>query len=424
MRITIVTIGTRGDVQPYVALARGLDAAGHETTLCTHSTFRGFVEGYGVRFAPMAGDVRAILESDAGREVLSRKNPIAMTRGMTDLAAPILRQVGLDILAATHGTDLILASSLGYFNAITASQVNNVPLIMASLQWWTPTRAFASASARPLPQGIPLSGALNRVSYASIAWILVAVAGRLLNTIRREQSGLPPLGYRDFFQAIETQRDPVIYPVSESVVPRPPEWGANVHQTGFWFLDQASTYTPPAALLDFLAADDPPVYIGFGSMSDRDPAAVGAMAREALRRTGQRGIILSGWGGIESNGSDGHDDRVFMLDGAPHDWLFPRMAAVVHHGGIGTTAEALRAGIPQVIVSYSADQPFWGAQMTRLGAASGWIRRYRLTTDKLTGLIRAAVGDARVRESARMLAARIRAEDGVARAVEVIGRLG
>jgi sterol 3beta-glucosyltransferase len=208
--------------------------------------------------------------------------------------------------------------------------------------------------------------------------------------------------------------------VSEHVLPRPREWGANVHQTGFWYLDQAAGFIPPPALQAFLDAGDPPVYIGFGSMSDRDPAGMGALVRDAVRRACVRAVILSGWGGIDA----ADDERVFMLDAAPHDWLFPRMAAVVHHGGIGTMAEAARAGVPQVIVAYSADQPFWGEQTRRIGVSPAWFRRYGVTAERLAAAIRAALDNAALGDRAAALAGRLRAEDGVGRAAEVIGKLG
>ncbi len=419
MHITIVTIGTRGDVQPYIALSQRLIAAGHSVVLCSHSPFRAFVEEHGVPFAPMSGDVRAILTSPEGRAVLSRRNPVAMTRGMVELAEPVIRQIGQDILAAAQGADLILGSSLGYFNAITASQVSGASLIMASLQWWTPTRAFPVASGRSLPPGAPFAGLLNRASYTLADGLLFALGSPLLNRIRREQTGLPPLRYPDYFAALDRQTAPAIYAVSPHVLPRPREWGANVHQTGFWYLDQAAGYAPPQALQEFLDAGDPPVYIGFGSMSDRDPAAMGALVREAVRRAGVRAVILSGWGGIDA----ADDGRVFMLDAAPHDWLFPRMAAVVHHGGIGTMAEAARAGVPQVIVAYSADQPFWGEQTRRIGVSPAWFRRYGLTADRLAGAIRAALDDRGLRDRAASLAVQLRAEDGAGHAAQVIGAL-
>ena len=149
---------------------------------------------------------------------------------------------------------------------------------------------------------------------------------------------------------------PILYGYSPAVIPPPADWGADIHVTGYWFLDPAEDWTPAAALVDFLAAGPPPVYVGFGSMSSRkprnrqpDPGRAG--------RTGQRGIIHAGWGGLQRR----LPDSVLMVDGDPFSWLFPRVAAVVHHGGAGTTSAGLRAGVPSVVVPFFGDQPYWGS---------------------------------------------------------------
>lgn len=419
MRITIVTIGTRGDAQPYLALAVGLQAAGHQVTLCTHDNFRMFIESYGVGFSPLAGDIQAIMKSEAGKKLLANRNPISMTRQMTQLALPSLRQMTTDIIAATQDADLILGSTLGYFNAMTAAQVNNVPLFLAGLQPMTPTAAFGAPSLPIISRTAPLAGVYNQLSYRLTNRLLYAVSARILNQIRAELTGLPPMHYGDFFDDLQHMRRPVAYGYSPVALPRPPEWNANIHVTGFWFLDQQTRWTPPAELTTFLDAGEPPVYIGFGSMSDRDPEKVGAIVLEALRKTGQRGILLSGWEGLKTHNLPAD---VLLLDNVPHDWLFPQMGMVVHHGGMGTTAAALRAGIPQLVVPFSADQPFWGAQIQKLGVAPMPIPRKRLTADRLAKGIKTALESPMMRQQAALVGQRIRAEDGVVCAVDTIER--
>lgn len=414
MRIVIVTIGTRGDVQPYLALALGLKAAGHHVTLCTHDIFKDFVEGFGIPFAPLAGDIRAMLNSDAGRQLLSKRSPIAKIREMTELARPILRELTQNIISATRGADLILGSTLGYFNAITAAQVHRIPLYMAGLQCFTPTGAFPSLTVPPLFADTVLAGPYNRLSFSITNRLLYLSSGKLINQIRAELTGLPPLRYKDYFDDLARMRKPVVYGFSQTVLPRPAEWNEGIHVTGFWFLDQQSQWQPPAELTQFLEAGPPPVYVGFGSMSDRDPEQVSRIVLEALRQTRQRGILLSGWAGLQMADLS---DQVLLLDNVPHDWLFPHMAAVVHHGGMGTTAAALRSGAPQVIVPFSSDQPFWGFQMNRLGAAPAPLPRNQLTADRLASAIQQAVQKAEIKAKARTLGQQIRNEDGVAQAV-------
>lgn len=417
MRITIVTIGTRGDAQPYLALAIGLQAAGHHVTLCTHENFRTFIESYGVTFAPLAGDIRAILESEEGKRLLTTRNPVTLIRKMTQLALPSMRQMTADIIDATHDADLILGSTLGYFNAMTAAQVNRVPLYLAGLQPMTPTAAFAGSSLPVINPQWPLAGIYNRLSYPFTYRLLHLVSARLLNQIRAELTGLPPLRYGEFFDDLRQQGKPVIYGFSEAALPRPPDWNANTHVTGFWFLEGQPNWNPPAELTAFLEAGTPPVYIGFGSMSDREPEAVGMMALKALRKTGQRGILLSGWEGLKTRDLPAD---VLLLDNVPHDWLFPRMRMVVHHGGMGTTAAALRAGVPQLVIPFSADQPFWGAQVQRLGVAQPPIPRKKLSTERLAAAIETTLSSAAIRQQVGKIGERICVEDGVSRAVSVI----
>ncbi|MFN3335742.1 MAG: glycosyltransferase, partial [Caldilinea sp.] len=272
MRIVIVTIGTRGDVQPYVALARGLIRAGHAVAICTHRTFHDFVMRHGVEFAPLAGDIRELLASDAGRRLLAQHNPLAAIRQLQAIAAPLLCQVMADIIAATAGADLILGSTLGYLNAVTAAQVHAVPLMLAGLQPFTPTAAFPSPLLAPPRRHWPGVGLYNRFTHHVSYRLLQLFSAQLANRCRYTLTGRPPLRYADVFGDLITQRCPVIYGVSEHLLPRPADYGAQIRFTGFWFLDRESAWQPPLALAEFLSTGAPPVYCGLGSMSDRDPA--------------------------------------------------------------------------------------------------------------------------------------------------------
>jgi sterol 3beta-glucosyltransferase len=230
------------------------------------------------------------------------------------------------------------------------------------------------------------------------------------------------LGLREVSPALEQRRLrrlPHLLGFSSAVLPRPDDWPAAMHVTGYWFLDLASSFTPPPALLDFLAAGPPPVAIGFGSMAARDPGAMTEMVTAALRRAGLRGILLTGWGGLSQG--DLPDD-VFKLDAAPHDWLFPRVTAVVHHGGAGTTAAALRAGVPLVTIPFGFDQHLWGRQVHRLGAGVAPIPQAELTAERLAAALSALTADPSFRARAAALATVIRAEDGTGTAAALVDR--
>ena len=192
-----------------------------------------------------------------------------------------------------------------------------------------------------------------------------------------------------------------------------------MHVTGYLFLDTQPDWRPAPELQAFLDAGEPPVYVGFGSMAGRNPEQLAGLTIEALARSGQRGLLLTGWGGLRA---DQVPDHVFVVDSAPHSWLFPRMAAVVHHGGAGTTAEGLRAGVPNVIVPFVFDQPFWGARVKALGLGPAPIPQKKLTADRLAHAIRSAVTDQTMRQRASLCGQAIRAEDGIGNAVNVIRR--
>ncbi|MCS6825019.1 MAG: glycosyltransferase, partial [Caldilinea sp.] len=388
MNVLLVTIGTHGDVQPYIALAYGLQSAGCTVVLCTHATHRNFVERYGVAFAPLAGDIRALLAGDDGRKLLTQRNPLAAVRRLHLLAAPLLRQVMLDIIEAAQGADLILASTLAYPNAVTAGHVHHIPLMLAGLQPITPTSAFPCPLLPPLSRSFPGSGAYHRLSHHAAFRLLQFTSARLVNRHRRELTGLPALRYADVFGDLIAQRTPVIYGFSEHLLPRPADYGSSVHLTGFWFLETTNGWEPSPALEAFLANGPPPVYVGFGSMSDRKPEETAQIVVEALRRSGQRGILAAGWQGLRV---DRRHPDIHSIDHAPHAWLFPQVALTVHHAGVGTVAAALRAGVPQALVPFGADQPLWAEMAYRRGVAPRPIPRSRLTPDNLSAAIAQAL---------------------------------
>jgi len=231
---------------------------------------------------------------------------------------------------------------------------------------------------------------------------------------------LPAAPFAGPYNSDCTRGLPILYGFSPTVIPAPSDWNENIHVTGYWFLDELDNWTPPPALTDFIESGSPPVYIGFGSMSNRKPEEMADLVVRALKQIDQRAILLSGWGGLSKTDLP---DSIFMLDSIPHAWLFPRVAAAVHHGGAGTTAAGLRAGVPSVIVPFFGDQPFWGRRVADLGVGPGPISRQRLTAGRLATAIHQAVTEQEMRQRAAKLGEKIRGENGIARAVEIIARI-
>jgi sterol 3beta-glucosyltransferase len=257
---------------------------------------------------------------------------------------------------------------------------------------------------------------LNRVLWGvtgQVVWQLL----RHDDTKLRRPLGLRPLPAGGPVARQQREAMPVYYAYSPAVLPRPTDWPHRVHVTGYWFLDPPPRWQPPEGLTRFLADGPPPVSIGFGSMASRDPQATLQLALHALALSGQRGVLLSGWAGI---GKD-HDlpRHVFAADSIPHGWLFPQMAAVVHHGGAGTTGAGLRSGVPAVIAPLAADQPSWARAVHQLGAGPAPIPFPALTAERLAAAIRLAVTDQQMHYRAAELGTRIRAEDGPGRTTEL-----
>jgi sterol 3beta-glucosyltransferase len=406
MKITIVTVGTRGDVQPYVALGMGLHAAGHAVTLATSARFEPFVAERGLRHAPLSADLMEMMETPQGKAAIAGKGLLTLIREVR----PMLRQL-LDQSwqAAQDAEALIYHPKI--LNGRAIAEKLSIPAFLAH-----PAPLFAATRAFPSP-ALPISnlgGALNKLSYRLVNAGLELPFRGLINAWRRETLGLPPA--RDE-QLRAGQPIPQLYGYSPLVIPRPADWDDSVAVTGYWFLDRPASWQPSRDLVQFLDAGPAPVYIGFGSMAGRDAAKTTRIVLEALRRARVRAVLATGVGGLVA--SEG-PDNVFLLDEAPHDWLFPRMAAIVHHGGAGTTAAALRAGRPQLICPFFGDQPFWGRRVAALGVGPQPIAQRTLSADRLTAAMRTLATDAALQTCAAELGAQIRAEDGVGRAVAVI----
>ena len=385
--------------------------------LATHAIYENSVRRRGLDFFALAGDPHEILASDEGRRWQDAGgNPFRFSRGFMRVIRPLMEQVLTQCWNAGQGADAIIVSVLGLYAGYHIAEKLRVPLISAFYLPITPTRAFPSAM---LPTEIAVSGGLNRWTHHLSNQLLGQPLRPALNRLRREILELPPISFWRMTREVFHEQRLILYGYSPSLLPKPPDWGDRIHVTGYWFLDRPSEWQPPTDLSDFLNAGKPPVYIGFGSMFIRDAEETTALIVRALAVSGQRGVLLTGRNGLSRANLP---DYVFDIVSIPHDWLFPRMAAIVYHGGAGTTGAALRAGVPSVTVPFFGDQPFWGRQIFRLGVGTRPIPRERLTTERLADAIRVAISDRDMRGRAAALGQRICVEDGVARAVDAFQR--
>lgn len=415
MRIALIAPGSRGDVQPYVALGKGLVGAGHDVRLVTHRDFESLVGAHGVPFWPFEGNVQDIAQSEEMRERIEGGSFVRVISQMAKEAQRGATAMAEGGLAACRGMDLVVAGLGGLFAGLAIAEKLDLPLLQAYYIPFTPTRAYPSFLFPKTPRW--LGGRLNRLSY-HLARQVVWQGFRSADKLARERVlSLPTAPFWGPFDADATQGCPILYGFSPSVIPRAPDWDDNTHVTGYWFLDPADDWSPPPALVGFLEDGPPPVYVGFGSMASRKPQETADLVTEAIARAGQRAVMLSGWGGLRATNLP---DTVIAVDSIPFAWLFPRVAAVVHHGGAGTTSAGLRAGIPSVIVPFFGDQPFWGQRVLELGVGPRPIPRRMLTVERLAQAIQTAVTDQGMHQRAADLGADIRSEDGIGRAVAVV----
>lgn len=416
--VVIFTIGTHGDIRPCVALGCRLQQAGYPVRIVTSRNFAGFVEEAGLVFRPLTADFQALLQAD--RSLADRGLDLrAMARTFRDRFADWAGHWADEGMAASEGAGLLVGVGNSTLLAQALAEVRGIPFVRAQLQPLTPSRVLPpmvlAGSRRRLP------GALNLGAYQLLRLLVWQVMRPAINERVRPQLGLRRYPWYGPYFDEGGPRGRVIYGFSRHVLPRPHDWPDTAQLSGYWFLEQPH-WQPPRQLRQFLEAGPAPVYIGFGSMVSADPAAFTAAVLDAVRASGQRAVLASGWGGLIDPGGAA-DGQVCFIREAPHDGLFPYMAAAVHHGGAGTTAAAVRAGIPSVLVPFYGDQPFWARCLYARGVAPPALQRRRLDASTLAAALD-AVSQPAMRQAAAALGARVREEDGTGAAVRQLDAWG
>lgn len=411
MKITVLTLGTHGDMQPYVALGVALRHAGHTVTIAAGKRFAPFITGYGLGYARSEIDFPDIFQSREARAALGHADK--QVHSLREVA-PVLRRVLDQEWEAARDADALIYHPKAFGGYHIAEKLGVPGFMCVPFPAFSPTSAFPNLY---LSVSVNLGSFLNLASYGAFIRLATMPYWRVINRWRQETLGLPPRSLLADYLRQGGRPVTRLYCYSPLVIPTPADWSASSVATGYWFLDHPGDWQPSAALVRFLAAGPPPVYVGFGSMIGRDPARTTAIVLAALRRAGQRGVLARGWGGLDAG--DVGDDMC-VVDAVPHDWLFPRVAATVHHGGAGTTAAALRAGVPSVICPFFGDQPFWGRRIHALGVGPEPMPQKDLTVARLGDAIHRAATDREMRCRAADLGAAIRAENGVERAVGII----
>lgn len=418
MKIAVIAPGSRGDIQPFVALGKGLMEAGYTIRIITNLDHETLVKSHGLDFWPIEIDIQDYVQSEKMRMVLEHGGLISslaeMAKGMKRNAALLASRS----LAGCQAMDLIMVGISGLFTGLAIAEKTGLPLLQAYNVPITPTCAFAGVLAPQLSSWF--EGRLNLLSHQITRQLLWQAFRPADKQIRKHVLGLPSSPFWAPFDAKILNQLPILYGFSPSIIPHPDDWPEDIHITGHWNLEPVEGWKPPEKLVQFLSSEPTPIFIGFGSMSNKNPRATADLVFEALDRTGQRAFVFSGWGGLEQSNIPA---SVLMVDSLPHSWLFTKVKAVIHHGGAGTTAAGLHAGVPSLIIPHHGDQPFWGQLVASLGIGPTPIPRNKLTVNKLSKAIEQLVFDQQMSQKAALLKTSIQAENGIGRAVEIIRQI-
>jgi sterol 3beta-glucosyltransferase len=407
MNITILTYGSRGDVQPFLPLSLGLMARGHKVILAAPSRFKKLVEEHGITFYPLAGDPEDLSRrlNDAGYNFI--KQVTELMSHAVEIGAEMLSQTD----EACRDADLIIHTFAHTVGAHTLAREKNIPDIhIQTFPMFTPTGDYPNVT-------MPNFGNrfLNRLTHTLSMQITMLTSTLGFDQVRRRAG----LSRRKLFNPFKDDpprlRTPILCAWSPSLIPPSNDWSPRVHVTGYYFFDQNEFYSPPSELDVFLKSGKPPVCISFGSMVNKNAEKIDSIIRDALEQTHNRGVILSGWGSAHRESTT----DLLYLESVPHDWLLPKCKLLVHHGGAGTTSAGLRAGIPQVIVPFMADQPFWGNRVHAIGVAPKPIRVSQLSVEKMVSAMSGAEAKV-ILQRAQAMGQRIRGEDGAGNAVGLI----
>ena len=413
MRIVLLCNDTRGGVQPYVALGTGLRKAGHDVCAVAPSDLADMFSSVGIPVQALSGSIEDVLRRSDG---VAERGMLATMRFAAREMPARLQDWTRATLDACEGADILTGGVGGMVIGLSVADKLARPFVQTHLQpVGAPTGAYPGVLTPKLPGCVGPWG--RRMSHHLSEAVIWAPFQRAMAAARRQTLGLTgrPRASKDM---------PVLYGFSPHVLSLTQVAGdvngPARHVTGYWVLPRSDNWLPPPELADFLSRPGPVFSVGFGSMASQDPQALTLLIRGAARDAGVRLILISGWGGLV--GTAGERDCC-SVDAIPHDWLFARMAGVVHHGGAGTTGAAFLAGVPALVVPFTMDQPFWGQRVLALGTGPKPIPRSRLTRNNLAAAFGRMVEDQVMRRRAASLGILTRADNGVAKAVSIFERM-
>ena len=408
--ITILCSGSRGDFQPYIALAQELKKLGKEVRITGSKSFEGFIRSYGIDVYPIEADITTLnIDPKLLEAAGSSDNPLKMLLTFRKMKEYGIHMVS-DFYSACEGSELIIyhpGCTIGYF----AAQNFGIPSVLASPFPLHKTKKVLSV----VMYGKTPSNTLTKaLSYTLLQGMLWMVSKDSVKGFWKKRFGKLPMNFGCPFERHTDPKHPALVSCSNFVFKRPSDWNQNIHQRGYWFVAEDTEYTPSSELKQFLDSGEKPVYVGFGSMAALgNNEGLAELVVDALKRSGKRGIICGL--GTPNN----LPTNVFAIDSIPHTWLFKKVSAVCHHGGAGTTAAGFRAGVPSIIVPFSNDQFAWAHRAYDLGVAAKPIPKKALTSSKLANAIQFALCD-HIVENAQNLSRFLSNENGAQECANIV----
>ncbi|KAK2868062.1 hypothetical protein FQN49_003197 [Arthroderma sp. PD_2] len=439
LNLVVQLVGSRGDVQPFIALGKVLKGEyGHRVRIATHLIFKEFVEENGLEFFNIGGDPSELMsfmvknpglmpgyEAFRSGDIGNRRREISeiihgcwlscfeagdgSSGNVSESPFGELKGCKPEIELTPFVADVIIANPPSFAHVHCAEKLG-IPLHLMFTMPWSTTQSFPHPLVNIQSSNVDI-GATNFISYALMEILTWQGLGDVINRFRERDLGLPPISVISGPGMVSRLRIPYTYCWSPSLLPKPKDWGPHIDVAAFYFLSSPTDYSAPVQLSKFLDEGPTPVYIGFGSIVIDDPDELTKLVFEAVRISGQRALISKGWGGIGEKELK-LPKQIFMIDNCPHDWLFEQVSCVVHHGGAGTTAAGLCSGKPTVVVPFFGDQPFWGSIVANAGVGPPPIPIKSVTAESLAAAIASALEPATILNAER-LGRQIQSEKGV-----------
>ncbi|MFH8568027.1 glycosyltransferase [Streptomyces sp. NPDC017993] len=417
MKALVYCYGNRGDVQPYLALCRALDLAGHKAVLAAPRLFAPLAAEYGVEFAALddgavrirsRADIRQLQVNSDRPSAESDRQRASIRQEMLPLYSAVLRDMWE---AAADGADIVIHSHAFREAVPQIAEKLGVPHVLGALY---PNFVVS----RDYPSFGHLSAVFSDHEDHSRTDVRTFLGPEVIEAVvhwREHTLGLPPReGFLDFRHGADGTPTPVLHSFSPHVLPPGSDWPDSVHTDGFWHLPPAPGWQPPERLVRFLDEGDRPVFLGFGSAVGTDPEHTRRLVLDAVGQTGYRAVIVAGWGALDI---DNPPENVLVLDEVPYQWLLPRVRVAVNSGSLGAHNAALTAGVPQVICPFEVNQMMWGDHLHRLGVAPAPLKQRELTAQALAAALRTAATDPAMTAAAARLGRLLGREDGAASAV-------